>query len=330
MKDRDPNPPPRIGIVTPSFEQGEFLEECLLSVASQSFQDREHIVVDGGSTDSTLATLERHGDHLSHWLSEADDGPAEAIEKGWGLTRAPIVAWLNADDVYLPGALATVAKAFDRHPQAVAVCGSQLFVDRDGRVLSVKRVQEASYASLLDLHFLPQPAFFLRRDAVDAAGGMDRSEKLIFDYELFLRVLRQGEAVVVPQVLAATRWHPDTITLARQAEIGAALARVVGLHSRNRGGPEQPGGRHLRWKVLRLAGVYQVQAGRPLRAVPFALRSILNAPHPAALVGTIRTILAELKAPRSPAQRYAGVAPGPRWSEWEDPELHDAASGARR
>ena len=114
----------KISIVTPSFNQGQFLESTILSVLDQDYPDLEYIIIDGGSTDNSLEVIRKYTDRISYWVSEPDEGQSHAINKGWSMATGDIIAWINADDVYCPGAFSLVAKAFENNPDAVMVIGS--------------------------------------------------------------------------------------------------------------------------------------------------------------------------------------------------------------
>ena len=115
--------PPRITIVTPSFNQGQYIEAAIRSVLRQEYPNLEYIILDGGSTDESVSVIERYAPYLAHWASAADDGPAQAINRGLARATGDILGWLNADDLYLPGALWAAAEALARQPDAALVYG---------------------------------------------------------------------------------------------------------------------------------------------------------------------------------------------------------------
>ena len=129
LRARPPRDPPRISIVTPSFQQGEFLPRTIESVLSQEHPDLEYVVEDGGSTDGSVEVLERFDRLLSRWRSDPDDGQASALNRGFEGTTGEVMAWLNSDDLLLPGSLASVARCFARHPKVDVVYGSRVLVD---------------------------------------------------------------------------------------------------------------------------------------------------------------------------------------------------------
>jgi glycosyltransferase involved in cell wall biosynthesis len=218
---------PRISIVTPSYNQGEFIEETIRSVLLQGYPNLEYTIVDGGSTDNSLEIIKKYEKYLSYWVSEPDQGPTDAINKGWQRANGEIIAYLNSDDAYFPGALATIAEAFQQNPQAKAIYGKEFRINKEGLVLAEYGVKEGNRLSLLNLNALPQPATFLKKILLDSLGGMDLNVKYIFDFELCLRISRLNPIVSIPNLLAVTRWHNNTITLNRRSEIGRELVRVI-------------------------------------------------------------------------------------------------------
>jgi glycosyltransferase involved in cell wall biosynthesis len=218
---------PRISIVTPSYNQGKFIEETIRSVLLQGYPNLEYMIVDGGSTDNSLEIIKKYEKYLSYWVSEPDKGPTDAINKGWQRATGEIIAYLNSDDAYFPGALATVAEAFQQNPQAKAIYGKEFRINQEGLILAEYSVKEGSRLSLLNLNALPQPATFIKKILLDSIGGINCNFKYIFDFELCLRISRLNTIITIPNVLAVTRWHNDTITLNRRSEIGRELVHVI-------------------------------------------------------------------------------------------------------
>jgi glycosyltransferase involved in cell wall biosynthesis len=190
-------PPPRITIITPSFNQGTFIERTIKSVLSQGYPNLEYIVVDGGSTDDTLGILRRYEKEL-RWVSEPDSGQSDAINKGIRMSSrispGDIVAYLNSDDTYEPGALKRVAEYFQENPACMWLTGRCRIIDeRDnefrGLVSRYKNFLLArySYNMLLVTNFICQPATFLKRELFEEVGPFDVNEHLVMDYEYWLR-----------------------------------------------------------------------------------------------------------------------------------------------
>ena len=221
------SPWPKVSIVTPSYNQGQFIEESIRSVLLQGYPDLEYIIIDGGSTDGSVDIIRKYEPWLTFWVSEPDQGQAHAISKGWGRSTGPILAYLNSDDTYLPHAITKAVQAFTISPRAAAICGGELQIDAEGTVIAAHRVQSATLLDLLHFHFIPQPAVFFRRSALEEASGLDLSFQFVFDFELWTRVAQYGNIQCVDSILATTRWHPQTKTLTQRPKIIEELERVV-------------------------------------------------------------------------------------------------------
>lgn len=210
--------PPKISIVTPSLNQGEFIEETLLSVLSQNYPRLEYLVVDGGSSDTTLQVLERYSDRV-RWISEADGGQTNAINKGLRLTEGTIVGYLNADDILLPGSLWTVADALSRYAEAMWVIGKCRIVDEQNSeirkpITSYKNflLKRGGFPLLVMTNYISQPAAFWRRDALETVGFLDESLQYVMDYEYWLRLYSRYSPLFIPQYLAAFKIHRSSKT----------------------------------------------------------------------------------------------------------------------
>jgi glycosyltransferase involved in cell wall biosynthesis len=224
---------PCVSIVTPSYNQGEFLEETIRSVLLQGYPNLEYIIIDGGSTDNSVEIIKKYQNYLSYWVSEPDKGPADAINKGWQKTRAEIIAYLNSDDAYLPGTLAAVAEAFQQNPEAKAICGNELVIDRDGFVIRKSNIEKVEHSSLLKLNLIPQPAIFLKSSILKSVGGMNLEVRYIFDFELWLRITRTDSMKCIPNLLAVTRWHEQTITHTQRPAIGSEIVDILTKETNN-------------------------------------------------------------------------------------------------
>jgi len=220
-------PWPRVGIVTPSFNQGQFIEETIRSVLLQGYPNLEYAVMDGGSTDRSVDIIRKYEPWLVYWVSEPDRGQGAAVQQGWQASTADVLAYLNSDDTYLPGAVSSAVRSLQQCPGTPAVCGGELRIDRHGHVLRVRPASNTSQWELLNLHFISQPATFLRRTALLSVGGVDTTFEHVFDFELWLRVTTIGAIEAVPVVLAATRWYPETKTQSQRPVIADELIRAV-------------------------------------------------------------------------------------------------------
>jgi len=207
--------PPLISIITPSYNQARFLETTMRSVLEQDYPAIEYIIIDGGSMDGSLEIIRRYEDRLARWVSEPDSGQAEAINKGLRLATGEIVAWLNSDDVYLPGALREAAEAFNKHPDAGLVYGDGIMVDEDLRVLDFHHYRPLQLSDLLAFEVLLQPAAFMRRAALETVGFLSEKYDLILDHELWVRIASRYPLVHVQSFWALERTHPEAKTIAQ-------------------------------------------------------------------------------------------------------------------
>jgi glycosyltransferase involved in cell wall biosynthesis len=211
----------KLSIVTPSFNGRRYLEETSRSILSQAGDfDLEWIVVDGGSTDGTVEFLRSLGSEPRvRWISENDRGQSDAINKGLATAAGDVVAWLNTDDLYTPGALAAVADALARNPGAHWLVGRYEIIDSAGRVIrpAVARYKERflrryTYRALLRENFISQPAVFWRREFGERVGPLDESLHYTMDYDLWLRMGRESPPLFMDRVLARFRLHESSKT----------------------------------------------------------------------------------------------------------------------
>lgn len=209
---------PLVSIVTPSYNQAEYLEAALLSVLRQDYPHLEYIVIDGGSTDGSLEILARYGERLAFWTSEPDRGQADAINKGLKMAQGGIVAWLNSDDMYVAGAVRQAVQALIAHPHAGMVYGDGLMIDAYGRLLDKHRYRQNDLMDLLGWQVLLQPATFMRRAALEQAGYLTEDYHLILDHELWIRIAARNDIVHVPSFWAFERTHLAAKTVAQAAD----------------------------------------------------------------------------------------------------------------
>jgi glycosyltransferase involved in cell wall biosynthesis len=185
--------PPTISIVTPSFNQGHVIEETIRSVLDQRYPAIEYIVQDGGSTDGTIAVLERYGARLTHWESAPDGGQSAAINLGMRRTTGEIMAYLNSDDILLPGSLAYVADYFQAHPDVDVVYGHRVLIDERGMDVGRWVLPPHDDHTIMFADFIPQETMFWRRRAWEAVGGrIDESFRFAMDWDLILRFRAAG------------------------------------------------------------------------------------------------------------------------------------------
>ncbi|MBW7920387.1 MAG: glycosyltransferase [Anaerolineales bacterium] len=216
-----------VSIVIPSFNQVSYLETTLLSVLGQDYPRVETIVMDGGSTDGSADVIRSYEKRLAYWVSKKDAGQADAINKGMARARGEIVAWLNSDDYYLPGAVRAALRAFERNPDALLVYGDMLAVDERGQTINALRYRQLTLEDLLSFQIIGQPAVFMRRAAFERAGGLDLSYHFLLDHHLWIRIAAQGRILHVPQTWAAARYHAEAKNRARASEFGSEAFRIL-------------------------------------------------------------------------------------------------------
>lgn len=227
VRRRLPANPPAISIVTPSLNQGKFLERTIRSVLDQQYPGLEYIVQDGGSTDGSVEVAERFASRMHHWESKPDAGQAAAINAGFKHAGGDIFAYLNADDILLPGSLATVAEHFARHPETEVVYGHRVLLDSDDNEVGRWLLPRHDDDVVGWVDFVPQETLFWRRRMWDAVGGVDESLSFAIDWDLILRFREAGAKFVrLPRFLGALRVHDDQ-KLDKMRDEGAREAEAI-------------------------------------------------------------------------------------------------------
>jgi glycosyltransferase involved in cell wall biosynthesis len=224
---------PRISIVTPSYNQAQFLEATMRSVLDQGYPNLEYLVLDGGSTDGSLQIIERYRDRLAYWVSQPDRGQADAINRGFARATGDILAWLNSDDTYEPGTLLAVAEAFVQNPGASLVYGEGWYIDEAGeRIRPCRFVREAFEARhLANRDPILQQAAFWSRDLWTRVGPASESLNWVFDWDWFCRAREVTQFCYVPRFLANYRVHGAAKTRSpdvRRREEQAWITRTYG------------------------------------------------------------------------------------------------------
>ena len=224
---------PTLSIVTPSYNQGRFIEETITSVLSQEgdfFLD--YMVVDGGSTDTSVDLIIKYESLLQrkewpircrgieyHWLSEKDNGQTDAIMKGFRMAKGEVLAWLNSDDTYLPGALQTAADAFSKEPGITVLYGKCHFTDVEDKVIGKYPTEAFDVKRLAQFNFICQPSTFFRRSALDAVSGLDSDLHYVMDYDLWIRLAGNYQFTYLPEFLSTYRLHEESKTLSPKAAL---------------------------------------------------------------------------------------------------------------
>ncbi|MEP6911281.1 MAG: glycosyltransferase family 2 protein [bacterium] len=201
---------PRISIITPSLNQGEFLERTIRSVLLQGYPTLEYIIVDGGSTDGSVAIIKKYAAHLAYHVSEPDGGYVQAINKGLRLTTGEIICWLNSDDFYLKDTLRSVAERLATGTGRAAIVGHVLKVYEDGRASQKIIGKYESLSRLLKFwrgYQMHQPSIFWRREVFETIGYLDEERDLIADFDYWVRVGRRFQFSNVDQILSCATHH---------------------------------------------------------------------------------------------------------------------------
>jgi len=224
---------PKISIVTPSFNQGQYLEETIRSVLLQGYPNLEYIVMDGGSTDGSSEIITAYGPWLAYWKSEPDQGQSDALASGFRISSGEIMAWINSDDYYEPGVFRAVAEAFHANPDIYWLAGRCLFLDKDGNKTMGWGKPEEIIEQCFVWNNLMQPGIFWRRSLWQQVKGIDAQLRHSMDYDLwfqFRHIQKFPYWLDIP--LAYFRKHPESKTTLGGEHIAQERALI---HRRNRG-----------------------------------------------------------------------------------------------
>lgn len=223
---------PRISIITPSFNQARFLEAAIASVLSQDYPNFEYIIIDGGSTDGSVEIIKKYCSRISYWVSEKDEGMYHAINKGLRIASGEILAYLNSDDLYLPGAFRVAVEHFQKEPKAALICGDCLFIDEHGDYLYTYRYPPFKlrrYAAL-SWSSIAQPTTFWKNSIQQAGIYFDEDFKMAGDFDFYLRVGQHFRIDHIKGETAAFRLHQNSQS-ARHCEVNSEeLAKMRKKH----------------------------------------------------------------------------------------------------
>jgi len=218
---------PLVSIITPSYNQVRYLEDTIQSVIQQDYPNVEYIVIDGGSSDGSLEVIEKYQDNLAWWVSEPDQGQADAINKGFRKAKGDIIAWLNSDDLYLPGAISSAVELFQNNPDSGVIYGNAVSADADGRLLNELRFNSWGTLDFLQFNIICQPAVFMKRSFVEKVGYLDPTYHFFLDHQLWIRLSRETKFVHQPEIWAVSRYHQDAKNVTLASESGAEVIRIM-------------------------------------------------------------------------------------------------------
>ena len=274
-----------VSIITPSYNQARYLEATIQSVLAQDYARIEYIVVDGGSTDGSVELIKKYESRLAYWVSEEDNGQADAINKGLARAGGEILAWLNSDDYYLPNTISAAVKFFEENPDVAMLYGDMLAVDEHGQTINLLKYRQLSLEDLLCFQIIGQPAVFFRRAAYEKTGGLDPTFHYLLDHHLWIRLAQHGKILHVPQIWAAARYHAEAKNRAKAAEFGREAFRILGWAKSQPGLSEAIARveRRARASAHRVDARYLLDGGKSISALGAWMRALFIHP-PTALV----------------------------------------------
>jgi glycosyltransferase involved in cell wall biosynthesis len=244
---------PTIAIVTPSFNQGNFISGTINSVLAQDYPHLEYGVTDGGSTDGTREVILQYRDRLAYYVSEADEGQSHAIAKGFSNLKGEIMAYLNSDDLLMPGALRFVGGVFAEHPEIDVIYGHRIVIDEAGREVGRWVLPRHDAKAIRHFDYVPQETLFWKRSLYEAVGGINQSLQFAMDWDLLLRFMQAGASFRrVPHFLACFRVHNKQKTHSILDDVGEREKAVLMAR-------EYPGGRSSE-RVTQLQNSYRLRS----------------------------------------------------------------------
>jgi glycosyltransferase involved in cell wall biosynthesis len=218
---------PLVSVITPSYNQAQYLEDSIKSVLAQDYPSLEYLIADGGSTDGSIEIIRKYQSQLAWWVSEADEGQAAAINKGMAQAQGEIVAWLNSDDLYLPGAVKEAVAAFQEHPREKMVFGNAITIDAQGVPLKELVFPNWDLEDLVGFRIICQPAVFMRREVYQQVNGLDPRYHFMLDHHLWIRIASKGPILHMDSFWAAARHHEAAKNVSQAPAFGRETMEVL-------------------------------------------------------------------------------------------------------
>ena len=204
---------PKISVITPSYNQAEFLERTILSVISQGYENLEFIIIDGGSTDGSVEIIKKYEDKITFWVSESDGGQTEAINKGLKKATGEWLCWQNSDDIFYQGAFTDLASAVKRYPNVDLIIGDMMLIDKhDNPLRDIRYVKPTYHSALAEGMILTNQSAFWKNTMHKEIGYLSETLHYGFDYEWFLRLLKHCKAAHIDRILGGLRIYGETKT----------------------------------------------------------------------------------------------------------------------
>jgi len=217
---------PLVSIITPSYNQGPYIEETIQSVLTQDYPNIEYLVMDGGSTDETVDILRRYESRLT-WVSERDRGQSHALNKGLSRARGEIVGWLNSDDTYEPGVVRAAVEALQVHPEIGWIYGDCRLIDGQGKTIAEVLAPDFCWERLLFGNFIPQPTVFWRREILEKIGLVNEHLHHFLDLEWWIRMGRQSQPLRLPKFMANLRYYVGTKSVSQAGSCWPEMLRIL-------------------------------------------------------------------------------------------------------
>ncbi|OCQ97433.1 glycosyl transferase [Nostoc sp. MBR 210] len=216
----------KFSVITPSFRQGRFIERTIQSVLSQGIEDIDYIVCDGGSDDETVEILKKYHPKI-RWVSEADKGQSDAVNKGISMTSGDIIAWINSDDIYYPETFNTVRKIFESQAEIEVIYGDADWIDELDQIIYPYPTENWNYKRLIETCYICQPAVFFRRSLIERFGSLDSSLDYCMDYELWLRYGKYVDFYHLPQKFAGSRMYKTNKTMGKKLQAHYEVVQML-------------------------------------------------------------------------------------------------------